>query len=213
MRALYAVQLRGMPPERHRQILHLDVGVDAHDPEVCARRRFHVQHYATCCSVLSISRTKVTHYATFGVRVRDVQKPKPPQSAWLIRHRKERGWKPADVAQRLDVAEVTVRGWESGRSIRADTLAQMERLFGEEAPGHETTAPEGTVALIQAMTRAMEAQADAFNAMAEQIQAAVALSMGEREGLLSAISDLRRELEAVRSSASSGAGNARRRPA
>jgi hypothetical protein len=85
--------------------------------------------------VLSTTSTKVTYCATSCTNLPAVRRPKPPLAAWLIRKRKEREWKPGDIASRLDVAEVTVRGWESGRNIRAESIESLERLFGEEAPG------------------------------------------------------------------------------
>jgi transcriptional regulator with XRE-family HTH domain len=98
-----------------------------------------------------------------------VQKPKPPLSAWLIHQRKERGWKPLDVAQRLDVAEVTVRGWESGRSIRADTVGELERLFGVTAPGSALPPQQAELGvllpLLERQALAAERQADAAEAL------------------------------------------------
>jgi hypothetical protein len=48
-----------------------------------------------------------------------VRKPKSAVSAWIVeqRNRQDPAWKSEELARRLGVAESTVRGWESGRTI------------------------------------------------------------------------------------------------
>lgn len=84
-----------------------------------------------------------------------VRKPKAPLSAWIVEQRKRLGWKSEELAARLDVAESTVRGWESGRSVSADSLARMERAFGVQAPGTNEPGAGDPAGLMAAMTAAL----------------------------------------------------------
>jgi transcriptional regulator with XRE-family HTH domain len=78
------------------------------------------------------------------------RREKPATSQWLIEQRKRRGWKPEDVAARLDAAVTTVRGWESGRSIGGDSLIRLEAIFGSSAP---SDAPSGDQSDLAAAIR------------------------------------------------------------
>lgn len=120
-----------------------------------------------------------------------MQKPKPPLSAWLIRQRKERGWKPADVAMRLDVAEVTVRGWESGRSMRADTVGELEKLFGVKAPGSEVAATSASD--LGAVLEALRLQVE----LNGQLMARVEQGQAEREAMTDELARLRADVDAA----------------
>jgi transcriptional regulator with XRE-family HTH domain len=73
-----------------------------------------------------------------------VRKPKTPTAAWIVENRRRLGWKSEELAQRLDVSDSTVRGWESGRSVSADNLDRLEREFGRTAPGRDE--PDGDLA-------------------------------------------------------------------
>lgn len=85
------------------------------------------------------------------------RRPKPPQNAWLIEQRKRRGWKPEDVATRLDVAVPTVRGWESGRGIGPDSVMRLEAIFGSAAPGHEVKEDSDLAGAIRELTQELQA--------------------------------------------------------
>ena len=65
------------------------------------------------------------------------------------------GMKPTEVAQRLGVAETTVRGWEAGRSIAPDNVAALEALFGVPAPD-QPAAVAGEGALLTAIRELVE---------------------------------------------------------
>jgi len=65
------------------------------------------------------------------------------------------GMKPTEVAQRLGVAETTVRGWEAGRSIAPDNVAALEALFGTPAPD-QATAVAGENDLLTAIRELVE---------------------------------------------------------
>lgn len=111
-----------------------------------------------------------------GFWVVTTRRPKPPQTQWLIEQRKRRGWKPEDVASRMDVAVPTVRGWESGRGIGPDSITRLEALFGVSAPGHSEQAGSDLAAAIMALTRELQA--------AREERAAVARRLDEMEAVL-----------------------------
>lgn len=80
-----------------------------------------------------------------------MRRPKPATSVWLIEERNKAKMKPLDVAEAIDVAESTVRGWEAGRSIKSDNRRALERLFGVEAPA-ESVPPEDLRDLIAVLS-------------------------------------------------------------
>ena len=86
-----------------------------------------------------------------------MRKPKSPVAAWIVEQRKARGWKSEELAQRLDVAESTVRSWESGRGVSPDNIDRLERLFGVEAPGDGQAYGGDVAAAIRDQTARMEA--------------------------------------------------------
>jgi transcriptional regulator with XRE-family HTH domain len=111
--------------------------------------------------------------------VPDVRKPKSPLAAWIVDQRKRLGWKSEELAARLDVAESTVRGWESGRSVSAESITRLERAFGVEAPGsHDSTGGDVAGAIREQaasndrLAEAMQAQAEAFTTLAASIDRA-----------------------------------------
>ena len=113
------------------------------------------------------------------------RRPKPAQNAWLIEQRKRRGWKPEDVADRLDVSVATVRGWESGRGIGPDSMTRLEALFGVAAPGHEQpTSDAAMLELADAIRDLVEelrlSRAGQVEATAVAFQALGALGAGVR---------------------------------
>jgi transcriptional regulator with XRE-family HTH domain len=61
-----------------------------------------------------------------------VRKPKSALSAWVVeqRNRQDPAWKSEELARRLGVAESTVRGWESGRTISPANLVALEGVPG-----------------------------------------------------------------------------------
>lgn len=107
-----------------------------------------------------------------------MRKPKPPVNAWLIAQRKARGWKPADVARYVDVAEPTVRGWESGRSIRDDMIDRLERTFGTTAPREMSF--DGPFLDLGPLLERLDRQAAAIEAQAAAINRLAAV-LGRRE--------------------------------
>lgn len=112
-----------------------------------------------------------------------MSRPKPPLSAWLIRHRKRLGLTPADIARQLDVAETTVRGWEAGRPIRSENIDALAVVFGEEAPERSRTSDDS---LVIALTR----QAAAIEALAVAIQQDRSQRAEWERGLLEGIREL-----------------------
>jgi transcriptional regulator with XRE-family HTH domain len=94
------------------------------------------------------------------------RRPKPEASRWLIDQRKRRGWKPEDLADRLDIAVATVRGWESGRGIGPESLMRLEALFGVQSP----TAEPAQGDLAAAVIRAAEIQAAATDRQTAVLQ-------------------------------------------
>src|SRR3954452_18382300 len=95
-----------------------------------------------------------------------VRKPKSPVSAWIVEQRKRHdpAWKSEELARRLGVAESTVRGWESGRTVSGDNLAALERLFGVESPGARADqAADGDVA------RAIRDQTEIMRQLVEEL--------------------------------------------
>lgn len=92
-------------------------------------------------------------------------RPRTPLAAWIREQRQAREWKSEEVARRLGVAESTVRSWESGRTISDDNLDALERLFGQEAPGHEASAPD-----VGALAVAIEAQTAAITDLVEALR-------------------------------------------
>jgi transcriptional regulator with XRE-family HTH domain len=121
-----------------------------------------------------------------------VRRPKPPLAAWLIRKRKEREWKPGDIASRLDVAEVTVRGWESGRNIRAESIESLERLFGEEAPGRGDAEGGAGSAATSELVAALRDQTAALRDLVDALRDEHGQAHRERGAILDAIGALAR---------------------
>lgn len=101
------------------------------------------------------------------------RKPKSALSLWIVEQREAqptedgKGWTSGQLADKLGVSDSTVRGWEAGRSVSSDNLAQLERLFGVEAPGRDE--PNDGQALVAAAIRdqtdRMEAAIQAQTAM------------------------------------------------
>jgi transcriptional regulator with XRE-family HTH domain len=60
---------------------------------------------------------------------------KPLLAQWIVDQRKAARLETWDIAGRLGVSDSTVRGWEAGRRPKADNLRELERLFGQPAPG------------------------------------------------------------------------------
>lgn len=84
--------------------------------------------------------------------------PKAPLPLWIVENREAqpsedgKGWTSGELAARLGVADSTVRGWETGRSVSEDNIRAMERLFGTQAPGHDEPSsgdPQLVAALLE----------------------------------------------------------------
>lgn len=135
-----------------------------------------------------------------------MQRPKPPVSIWIAAERKRHGWKVEELSRRLiDAgypAEVsTVRVWEAGRTPAAATTTALERLFGSAAPVGQPLGQElnpASVEAIKALTAAAQAQADAMQAIAEEMRLARAADQARAEGLAVALGDLASTLERLR---------------
>lgn len=104
-------------------------------------------------------------------------KPKPPISSWLAQQRKAAGLKPGELAGRLRerglrAEEGTVRTWEAGRKPSDDAIAELERIFGAQAP--TSTAVDVDAArgeAILAMTAAIKEQTQVMRELLQTMQA------------------------------------------
>lgn len=90
-----------------------------------------------------------------------MRKVKAPASLWVIAERKRLGWKPEELAERLNeaghaVAVGTIRVWEAGRKPGTDALEALEALFGSAAPMDETTVVLSSAQLESMLERASE---------------------------------------------------------
>lgn len=104
--------------------------------------------------------------------MRKPRSAKPATALWVADNTRRIGLTPADVARRLDVAESTVRGWESGRGISEQYVPDLERIFGVPAPAREEPAADQTalVAAIERQSQAIEKQAQAMTVLARAIE-------------------------------------------
>lgn len=113
------------------------------------------------------------------------RRPKPPQSTWLIEQRKRRGWRPEDVADRLDVAVATIRGWESGRGIGPDSMTRLEMLFGVQSPAVGQAGQPDLAAALTALVeelRAMRQEREGMEARVRALEAEVRSHHGQPGG-------------------------------
>jgi hypothetical protein len=124
------------------------------------------------------------------------RRPKPEASRWLIDQRKRRGWKPEDLADRLDIAVATVRGWESGRGIGPESLMRLEALFGVQSPDTSvsTAGSDAVAAAINRQTDMLERMLgeirDAFTLQGEQVAAVLGVVTTQRAEMPPALTEL-----------------------
>jgi hypothetical protein len=104
------------------------------------------------------------------------RRPKPEASRWLIDQRKRRGWKPEDLADRLDIA--------------------LEALFGVQSPDTSvsTAGSDAVAAAINRQTDMLERMLgeirDAFTLQGEQVAAVLGVVTTQRAEMPPALTEL-----------------------
>lgn len=114
-------------------------------------------------------------------------RPKSPIKAWIVEQRKAHGWKSDELAQRLDVSESTVRGWEaaSGGQPKAENIDALERVFGVTFSGRDE--PPGDQAAIVAAVREQTEAIREQTAMIERNVASINRNANATEQLVIAL--------------------------
>lgn len=141
-----------------------------------------------------------------------------PETAWA-RHldniRRERDWSATQLFEHvrvpLGLAEKSRSAFASSlhRDPRPAYVPVLRQLFGDPPAEPEATKePEGSdpTGLLEAMTRALLAQAQAFTALETAVAQRFEDASAERAVMLDSLARLEAELHALRAPATNGAG-------